>query len=135
MQVDAPAPAAASTSAPSHAAASPPGPVASAAVPPAEVAAPAPAPMPPRPSKYRHEWLQMQTYVEIAIFAKKLKKERVSVTIGKQQLDVVILDEQASSLPRVPHTAPSWHCNIADAARLRCASLEAINAAVSCHTV
>lgn len=51
-------------------------------------------PIPPRPSKYRHEWLQMQKYVEVNIFAKKLTKERVSITIGKQQLDVIIRDEQ-----------------------------------------
>lgn len=36
----------------------------------------------------------MQKYVEVNIFAKKLTKERVSITIGKQQLDVIIRDEQ-----------------------------------------
>jgi hypothetical protein len=43
----------------------------------------------------RQHWLCcMQNYVEVAVFAKKLTKERVSVTIGKQQLDVVIRNEQ-----------------------------------------
>jgi hypothetical protein len=36
----------------------------------------------------------MQKYVEVAVFAKKLTKDRVSVTIDKQQLDIVIRDEQ-----------------------------------------
>jgi CS domain len=32
--------------------------------------------------------------VEVAVFAKKMTKDRVSVTIDEQQLDVVIRDEQ-----------------------------------------
>ena len=36
----------------------------------------------------------MQKYVEVAVFAKKLTKDRVSVTVDKQQLDIVIRDEQ-----------------------------------------
>lgn len=109
MQTDAPAaapaaapapavasPAAApSTAAASPATASPPAeqPSSAAVFPFVEEAAAPPA-LAPLPSKYRHEWLQMQKYVEVAVFAKKMTKQRVSITIGKQQLDIVILDAE-----------------------------------------
>jgi hypothetical protein len=44
----------------------------------------------------------MQSYIEVAIFAKKMTKDRVSITIGKQQLNVVIRDEQVLFLHPKP---------------------------------
>lgn len=40
--------------------------------------------------KYRHQWFQTQTVVEVAVLAKNMTKERVDIQIDKQHLRVVI---------------------------------------------
>mmetsp|Transcript_7628 Transcript_7628/g.22548 ORF Transcript_7628/g.22548 Transcript_7628/m.22548 type:complete len:380 (+) Transcript_7628:370-1509(+) len=48
----------------------------------------------PKPTKYRHDWLQMREWVEISIFAKKLNSERLTVMFQPKHLRVVIRDPQ-----------------------------------------
>ncbi len=66
----------------------------------------------------------MQKYVEVAVFAKKLTKDRVSVTIDKQQLDIVIRDEQVlirlQSQPfQLIHISLLWSISIFHSALMR----------------
>lgn len=55
-------------------------------------AASTPPPVDPNQPKYRHQWFQTQTVVEVAVLAKNMTKERVDIQIDKQRLRVVIKD-------------------------------------------
>jgi hypothetical protein len=59
----------------------------------------------------------MQQYVEVAVFAKKLTKDRVSVTISKQQLDIVICDVQVLAYV---HSSNSLRVSCCSIARTNC---------------
>lgn len=53
-----------------------------------------PPPADPNLPKYRHQWFQTQTVVEVAVLAKNMTKERVDIQIDKQHLRVVIRDAE-----------------------------------------
>ena len=48
--------------------------------------------------KYRYQFFQTQSIVEVAVLAKNLSADRVSVSIEEQRLGVVILDESGKQV-------------------------------------
>lgn len=48
----------------------------------------------PNLPKYRHQWFQTQTVVEVGVLAKKMTKERVDINIQEQHLSIVIRDTE-----------------------------------------
>lgn len=53
-----------------------------------------PPPVDPNQPKYRHQWFQTQSVVEVAVLAKNMTKERVDIHIDQQHLRVVIRDAE-----------------------------------------
>lgn len=51
------------------------------------------APAPEEP-KYRHQFFQTQSVVEVAVLAKNLTADRLKVSIQDRKLTVIILDSQ-----------------------------------------
>lgn len=64
-----------------------------------------PSDAPPEP-KYRYQFFQTQSIVEVAVLAKNLTANRVKVTIEEQQLGVVILDESGKQVMLLHHPLP-----------------------------
>lgn len=52
----------------------------------------------PAQPKYRHQFFQTQKKVEVAVLAKGLTEERVTVDIGESSLLVVIRDQSGSEV-------------------------------------
>ncbi|DBA95298.1 hypothetical protein WJX82_009900 [Trebouxia sp. C0006] len=53
-----------------------------------------PPPVDPNQPKYRHQWFQTQSVVEVAVLAKSMTKERVDIHIDQHHLRVVIRDAE-----------------------------------------